>query len=111
MSDAATPLDGLVVLDFTHALAAPYCTMLMATYGANVVEVDEPEHGDIGRAWGPPFQGSDSAYFVGLNSGKKSLAIDLKTPEGLEHCAAPLLGADSTAELRDLLGAGAGAVK
>lgn len=88
MSNAAPPLDGLVVLDFTHALAGPYCTMLMATYGANVVEVDEPEHGDIGRAWGPPFQGSDSAYFVGLNSGKKSLAIDLKTPGWLEHCRA-----------------------
>jgi crotonobetainyl-CoA:carnitine CoA-transferase CaiB-like acyl-CoA transferase len=88
MSNAAPPLDGLVALDFTHALAGPYCTMLMATYGGNVVEVEEPEHGDIGRAWGPPFQGSDSAYFVGLNSGKKSLAIDLKTPEGLEHCRA-----------------------
>ena len=61
MSDAAAPLDGLVGLDFTLALAGPYCTMLMPTYGANVFRVEEPEHGEIGRAWGPPFQGSDSA--------------------------------------------------
>lgn len=98
MTAAAPPLDGLLVLDFTHALAGPYCTMLMATYGADVVKVEEPEHGDIGRAWGPPFQGSDSAYFVGLNSGKKSLAIDLKTPEGLEQCRALAAIADIVIE-------------
>src|ERR1022692_4008681 len=86
VTNATPPLDGIMVLDFTHALAGPYCTMLMATYGATVIKVEEPEQGDMGRAWGPPFQGSDAAYFVGLNSGKKSLAIDLKTPEGLENC-------------------------
>ena len=59
--------------------------MLMAAYGAKVTKVEGPE-GDIGRTWGPPFLGSDAAYFVGLNSGKQSLAIDLKTPEGLEAC-------------------------
>jgi len=59
--------------------------MLMAAYGAKVIKVEGPE-GDIGRAWGPPFYGADSAYFVGLNSGKQSLAIDLKTAAGLESC-------------------------
>ncbi len=98
MTNAAAPLDGILVLDFTHALAGPYCTMLMATYGANVVKIEEPEHGDIGRAWGPPFQGSDSAYFVGLNSGKRSLAIDLKTPAGLETCRKLALAADIVIE-------------
>jgi len=78
-------LDGLTVLDFSHALAGPYCTMLMAAYGAKVIKVEGPE-GDIGRTWGPPFNGADASYFVGLNSGKQSLAIDLKTPEGLEVC-------------------------
>jgi len=78
-------LDGLTVLDFSHALAGPYCTMLMAAYGAKVIKVEGPE-GDIGRTWGPPFNGTDASYFVGLNSGKQSLAIDLKTPEGLEVC-------------------------
>jgi crotonobetainyl-CoA:carnitine CoA-transferase CaiB-like acyl-CoA transferase len=78
-------MDGLTVLDFSHALAGPYCTMLMAAYGATVIKVEGPD-GDIGRTWGPPFNGTDAAYFVGLNSGKQSLAIDLKTAEGLEVC-------------------------
>jgi len=82
---SAAPLTGITVLDFSHALAGPYCTMLMAAYGAKVIKVEGPE-GDIGRTWGPPFLGSDAAYFVGLNSGKQSLAIDLKTPQGLETC-------------------------
>jgi crotonobetainyl-CoA:carnitine CoA-transferase CaiB-like acyl-CoA transferase len=82
---SAAPLTGITVLDFSHALAGPYCTMLMAAYGAKVIKVEGPE-GDIGRTWGPPFLGSDAAYFVGLNSGKQSLAIDLKTAAGLETC-------------------------
>ncbi len=86
MTNTAPPLDGITVLDFSHALAGPYCTMLMAAYGANVIKVESPGEGDIGRSWGPPFQGADSAYFVGLNSGKKSLAVDLKSPEGLDAC-------------------------
>jgi formyl-CoA transferase/CoA:oxalate CoA-transferase len=85
MTNTSAPLDGLTVLDFSHALAGPYCTMLMAAYGAKVIKVEGPE-GDIGRTWGPPFNGTDASYFVGLNSGKQSLAIDLKTPEGLEVC-------------------------
>lgn len=86
MTITAPPLDGITVLDFSHALAGPYCTMLMAAYGANVIKVESPGEGDIGRSWGPPFQGADSAYFVGLNSGKKSLTLDLKSPEGLDVC-------------------------
>ena len=85
MTISAAPLTGITVLDFSHALAGPYCTMLMAAYGAKVIKVEGPE-GDIGRTWGPPFLGSDAAYFVGLNSGKQSLAIDLKTAAGLETC-------------------------
>ena len=85
MTKPSAPLDGLTVLDFSHALAGPYCTMLMAAYGAKVIKVEGPE-GDIGRTWGPPFNGTDASYFVGLNSGKQSLAVDLKTPDGLEVC-------------------------
>ncbi|HTD74885.1 MAG TPA: CoA transferase [Steroidobacteraceae bacterium] len=85
MTNPSAPLDGITVLDFSHALAGPYCTMLMAAYGAEVIKVEGPE-GDIGRTWGPPFHGADASYFVGLNSGKQSLAVDLKTPEGLEAC-------------------------
>ncbi len=86
MTISAPPLDGLTVLDFSHALAGPYCSMLMAAYGAKVIKIESPEQGDIGRTWGPPFQGADASYFVGLNSGKQSVALDLKTPEGLEAC-------------------------
>jgi crotonobetainyl-CoA:carnitine CoA-transferase CaiB-like acyl-CoA transferase len=86
MTNSAPPLDGLTVLDFSHALAGPYCSMLMAAYGAKVIKIESPEQGDIGRTWGPPFQGADASYFVGLNSGKQSVALDLKTPEGLEAC-------------------------
>jgi crotonobetainyl-CoA:carnitine CoA-transferase CaiB-like acyl-CoA transferase len=85
MSTSASPLTGLTVLDFSHALAGPYCSMLMAAYGARVIKIESPD-GDIGRTWGPPFHGEDASYFVGLNSGKESVAIDLKTDEGLTAC-------------------------
>lgn len=81
-----SPLDGLVVLDFTHALAGPYCTMLMAQYGAEIFKIESPGGGDIGRGWAPPFTGDEASYFLGLNVGKRSLAIDLKKPEGLDLC-------------------------
>jgi crotonobetainyl-CoA:carnitine CoA-transferase CaiB-like acyl-CoA transferase len=71
--------------------------MLMAAYGAEVIKVEGPD-GDIGRTWGPPFQGDDAAYFVGLNSGKQSLKIDLKTPEGLEICRRLAAEADIVVE-------------
>src|SRR5579871_1309443 len=81
----APPLHGITVLDFSHALAGPYCSMLMAAYGARVIKIEGPE-GDIGRTWGPPFQGEDASYFVGLNMGKESVVLDLKTAEGLSFC-------------------------
>lgn len=81
-----TPLNGVRVLDFSHALAGPYCTMLLAHYGADVFKVEPPESGDIGRGWGPPFTGEDASFFLGINAGKRSLAIDLKKPEGLALC-------------------------
>ncbi|MEO8024872.1 MAG: CoA transferase, partial [Bryobacteraceae bacterium] len=88
-SPGSTPLEGLVVLDFSHALAGPYCTMLMAQYGARVYKIESPE-GDLARTWGPPFvetgTGEHAAFFLGLNPGKKGVAIDLKTPEGLALC-------------------------
>jgi formyl-CoA transferase/CoA:oxalate CoA-transferase len=85
MTTSASPLTGLTVLDFSHALAGPYCSMLMAAYGARVIKIESPD-GDIGRTWGPPFHGEDASYFVGLNSGKESVAVDLKTDEGLAAC-------------------------
>lgn len=78
-------LDGIRVLDFSHALAGPYCTLLLADYGARVYKL-EPREGDMGRGWGPPFSGGISHFFLGLNRGKRGVSIDLKQPEGIHLC-------------------------
>jgi formyl-CoA transferase/CoA:oxalate CoA-transferase len=74
------------VLDLSHALAGPYCTLLLSHYGASIYKLEAPDSGDIGRGWGPPFHGETAAFFLGLNCGKRSISIDLKTPEGRELC-------------------------
>lgn len=79
------PLDGIRVLDFSHALAGPYCTLLLADYGADVCKL-EARDGDMARGWGPPFAGGISSVFLGLNRGKRGISIDLKQPEGRELC-------------------------
>ncbi len=73
-------------MDFSHALAGPFCTLLMADYGATVYKVESPEGGDMGRGWGPPFVGGEASYFLGLNRGKRGVSINLKRPEGVELC-------------------------
>ncbi|MGH9662231.1 MAG: CaiB/BaiF CoA transferase family protein [Bryobacteraceae bacterium] len=78
------PLEGILVLDFTRAVAGPFCTMTLGDLGARVIKVEEPDGGDETRRWGPPFVGGESAYFLGINRNKESLALDLKSPEGLE---------------------------
>lgn len=60
--------------------------MLLAAYGARVIKIESPGQGDVGRSWGPPFQGGEASYFLGLHSSKQSLAVDLKQPEGLDIC-------------------------
>jgi crotonobetainyl-CoA:carnitine CoA-transferase CaiB-like acyl-CoA transferase len=77
----APPLDGIRVVDLTRVLAGPFCTMLLGDMGAEVVKIEEPQHGDETRGWAPFVDGS-SAYFLGVNRSKKSVALDLKTPEG-----------------------------
>jgi crotonobetainyl-CoA:carnitine CoA-transferase CaiB-like acyl-CoA transferase len=79
------PLEGLRVLDFSHALAGPYCTMLMAQYGADIYKIESLE-GELGRTWGPPYTNGEASYFLGINTGKRSLSIDLKRPEGIALC-------------------------
>jgi len=79
-------LQGLRVLDFSHALAGPYCTLLLADYGAEVYKLEAPNGGELSRGWGPPFLGGEAAFFLGLNRGKRGIAIDLKRPEGLDLC-------------------------
>lgn len=85
-ADQLSALGGLRVLDFSHALAGPYCTLLLATYGAEICKVESRHGGDMGRGWGPPFQGGESSFFLGLNRGKLGVSIDLKQPEGIELC-------------------------
>ena len=74
------------MLDFSHALAGPYCSLLLAHYGASVYKLESPDSGDIGRGWGPPFVGDTAAFFLGLNCGKRSVSLDLKNPRGVELC-------------------------
>jgi CoA:oxalate CoA-transferase len=74
-------LGDVVVLDLSHALAGPFATTMLGDYGAEIIKI-EPLDGEIARAWGPPFYGEESAYFVNLNRNKKSVALDLKHPDG-----------------------------
>ena len=78
------PLAGIRVLDLTSSLAGPSATQLLAALGADVVKVEHPRRGDEARAWGPPFAAVGSALFFAANAGKRSLGLDVKTPEGLE---------------------------
>jgi crotonobetainyl-CoA:carnitine CoA-transferase CaiB-like acyl-CoA transferase len=74
-------LDDVLVLDLSHALAGPFASTMLGDYGAEIIKI-EPLEGEISRAWGPPFYGDESAYFVNLNRNKKSVALDLKHDEG-----------------------------
>jgi len=76
------PLQGVRVVDLTRILAGPYCTQALADAGADVVKVEEPGKGDDTRGWGPPFVNGESCYFLSVNRGKRSLALNLKEAEG-----------------------------
>jgi crotonobetainyl-CoA:carnitine CoA-transferase CaiB-like acyl-CoA transferase len=78
-----TPLSGITVVDVTSSLAGPSCTQLLASLGANVVKI-EPLGGEHARAWGPPFIDGEGAMFLASNAGKRSFAVDLSDPRGLE---------------------------
>ena len=78
-------LDGIRVLDLSRVLAGPYCTMVLGDLGADVIKVEEPNRGDDTRQWGPPFTKSGiSAYFISANRNKRSLTLNIKSPEGLK---------------------------
>ncbi len=79
-------LAGVRVLDFTRVLAGPFCTMMLADLGADVVKIEDPARGDETRQWGPPWAGAGddalSAYYLSVNRNKRSLTLNLKSAEG-----------------------------
>jgi crotonobetainyl-CoA:carnitine CoA-transferase CaiB-like acyl-CoA transferase len=91
MQDA---LQGLKVLDLTRVLAGPLCTQILADLGAEVLKIERPDTGDDTRAWGPPFAGGESAYYLCVNRGKASLLLDLGRQEDLERLRELALRAD-----------------
>ncbi|MEW5888624.1 MAG: CoA transferase [Pseudomonadota bacterium] len=84
---AGDPLDllgNIRILDLTTSIAGPYATLLLADLGASVVKIEQPGRGDDARAWGPPFLGGESLWFISVNRNKQSLTLDYAKPEGLE---------------------------
>ncbi len=77
------PLHGIKVIDLTRVLAGPFCTMTLADLGAEIIKIEKPGTGDDSRAFGPHLHG-ESAYFMSINRGKKSLTLDLKAEKGRE---------------------------
>ncbi len=83
----ARPLTGIRVLDFSHAAAGPFATMLLGDLGAEVIKIEKPRHGDGSRSMGVPMPGlppKDSDYYVSLNRNKKGIVLDLATAEGVD---------------------------
>ncbi|MEO8486694.1 MAG: CaiB/BaiF CoA-transferase family protein [Betaproteobacteria bacterium] len=99
------PLSHLTVLDLSRVLAGPWCTQLLADFGATVIKVERPGGGDDTRAWGPPFlkdaEGRDTgeaAYYLACNRGKLSVAIDFTSEGGRQLVRDLALGADVVVE-------------
>jgi len=79
-----SPLEDIRVLDLSHALAGPFCSTMLADFGAQVIKVEPPGAGDIARNWGVPVEGPDHAYFLTLHRNKRDIVVDLKHPQGKE---------------------------
>ncbi|WP_027941387.1 CaiB/BaiF CoA transferase family protein [Amycolatopsis taiwanensis] len=92
------PLAGIKVVDLSKILAGPYVSMTLADLGADVIKVEHPEGGDPTRQWGPPFQGPDATYYLAANRGKRSVTLDLKSPEGQETAHRLIADADVVVE-------------
>jgi crotonobetainyl-CoA:carnitine CoA-transferase CaiB-like acyl-CoA transferase len=80
----STLLDGIQVVELTEALAGPYCAMMLGDFGAQVIKVERPGVGDQSRTWGPPFIGTESAYFLATNRNKRSITLNYNDPTGAE---------------------------
>lgn len=94
-------LPNIKVIDLTRVLAGPWCTQLLADYGATVIKIEKPGIGDDTRQWGPPYAkdadgnlSSEAAYYLSANRGKQSLTLDFSTPEGAALLLQLVLQAD-----------------
>jgi crotonobetainyl-CoA:carnitine CoA-transferase CaiB-like acyl-CoA transferase len=88
------PLAGIQVVDLTSSLAGPHCTEVLGALGADVVKVERPDGGDDTRSWGPPFWDGDGTLFLAVNANKRSLALRISDPRGLEALLRLADGAD-----------------
>jgi crotonobetainyl-CoA:carnitine CoA-transferase CaiB-like acyl-CoA transferase len=97
-NESKPPLAGVRVLDLTRVLAGPLCTMTLGDLGADVIKVEQPGRGDDTRAWGPPFAGSESAYFLGVNRNKRGITLNMQDPRGREILKSLIRSADVIVE-------------
>ncbi len=116
MTDDALPLAGMRVIEIGHSVAAPYAALILAELGAEVIKVERPGQGDDARAWGPPFIDGMSAVFHALNRLKRSVVLDLKSPEGVAKLTRLARVSDVVIQnlrpgLAEALGVGAEALK
>ena len=85
MNPGPLPLASLRVLELSQGVAGPFCAMVLGDLGADVVKVERPGSGDLSRGWGPPFASpTNSGYYLSVNRNKRSIALDLKSPSGME---------------------------
>ena len=105
MSGGTGPLSGVTVVDLTRVLAGPYCTQMLGDLGADVIKIERPGAGDDTRKFAPPFlkdadgnDTSESAYFMGANRNKRSVALDLTKPEGQAIVRRLIAQADAVVE-------------
>jgi crotonobetainyl-CoA:carnitine CoA-transferase CaiB-like acyl-CoA transferase len=87
-------LEGIRIVELTEALAGPYAAMLLGDMGADVIKVERPGVGDQSRTWGPPFLGTESAYFLATNRNKRSIVLDYNNPQGAVVLGRLLASAD-----------------
>ncbi len=109
-------LEGVRILDVSRVLTGPYCSMMLADLGADVIKIELPGRGDDTRAWGPPFLGGESAYFLSINRNKRSVTVDLKTERGRKIVHELAARSDVLLEnfapgVADRLGLGYGAIR
>jgi glutaryl-CoA transferase len=95
---AGGALDGIRVVDLTRALSGPYCTLMLADHGADVIKVELPGSGDETRDWAPPHIKGVSAYYLMINRNKRSITVDLKHPEGKRVLERLIEGCDVVVE-------------